>query len=119
MRDIEGGGREPALMSISGNWEKRRIEAFEHLGSIGSQAFARSLNNEAAELILGSFPLSERPTGAPRFSEYPFSLGVASGCPLPDWVFLWTRRAPERLAADGLGGTPRDSVPVRWEVAFD
>jgi hypothetical protein len=53
MRDIEDGGREPALMSISGNWEKRRIETFEHLGSIGSQAFARSINNEAVKLILG------------------------------------------------------------------
>jgi PhoD-like phosphatase, N-terminal domain len=98
MRDIEEGGREPALMSISGNWEKRRIETFEHLGSIGSQAFARSISNKAGELILGLFPLLERPIGAPRFSDYPFSLGVASGDPLPDGVVLWTRLAPEPLA---------------------
>jgi alkaline phosphatase D len=119
MRDIEDGGREPALMSISGNWEKRRIETFEHLGSIGCQAFARSISNKAVELIHGLFPLSERTIGAPRFSYYPFSLGVASGDPLPDGVVLWTRLAPEPLAEDGRGGMPRDSVPVRWEVATD
>ena len=101
-------------MSISGNWEKRRIETFEHLGSIGSQAFARSISNKAVELILGLFPMSERPIGEPRFSDYPFSLGVASGDPLPDGVVLWTRLAPEALAEDGRGGMPRDSVPVRW-----
>jgi alkaline phosphatase D len=98
---------------------KRRIETFEHLGSIGCQAFARSINNEAVELILGSFPLLERPIEAPRFSDYPFRLGVASGDPLPDGVVLWTRLAPELLAEDGRGGMPRDSVPVRWEVAAD
>jgi alkaline phosphatase D len=26
----------------------------------------------------------------PRFSSYPFTLGVASGDPLPDSVVLWT-----------------------------
>src|SRR5215208_7526221 len=81
MRDIEDGGREPALMSISGNWEKQRIEILEHLGSIGCQAFARSISNKAVGLILGLFPLSERRIGAPRFSYNPFSLGVASGDP--------------------------------------
>ena len=90
-------------MSISGNWEKRRIEIFEHLGSIGCQAFARSISNNAVELILGLFPLLERRIGAPRFSDNPFSLGVASGDPLPDGVVLWTRLAPQPLAEDGRG----------------
>lgn len=48
-----------------------------------------------------------------------FTLGVASGDPLPDGVVLWTRLAPEPLAVDGLGGMPRRIVPVRWEVAED
>ncbi|MFR9676879.1 alkaline phosphatase D family protein [Streptomyces sp. TR02-1] len=49
----------------------------------------------------------------------PFTLGVASGDPLPHGVVLWTRLAPEPLAADGLGGMPDRSVPVQWQVAED
>jgi alkaline phosphatase D len=48
-----------------------------------------------------------------------FTLGVASGDPLPDGVVLWTRLAPEPLALDGLGGMPQRTVPVRWEVSED
>jgi alkaline phosphatase D len=49
----------------------------------------------------------------------PFSLGVASGDPLPDGVVLWTRLAPEPLAEGGLGGMPNRIVPVQWEVSED
>ncbi len=35
--------------------------------------------------------------GAPRFADYPFKLGVASGDPHPDGVVIWTRLAPIRL----------------------
>jgi alkaline phosphatase D len=42
-------------------------------------------------------------------AEYPFSLGVASGCPLPTSVVLWTRIVP-------AGGDP---IAVQWEVAHD
>jgi alkaline phosphatase D len=57
--------------------------------------------------------------GAPglRFKADPFSLGVASGDPLPDGVVLWTRLAPDPLAADG--GMEPVSVSVRWQVAED
>jgi alkaline phosphatase D len=48
----------------------------------------------------------------------PFSLGVASGEPVPDGVVLWTRLAPDPLAPEG--GMPAGQVtPVRWEVAAD
>ncbi|KLU35178.1 alkaline phosphatase [Massilia sp. WF1] len=47
---------------------------------------------------------------------YPFSLGVASGSPLPDSVVLWTRILPDPLDA---GSAPRLAVPLRWEVAQD
>ncbi len=43
-----------------------------------------------------------------------FSLGVASGDPLPDAVVIWTRLAPQPLAG---GGMPDRAVPVHWEVA--
>ncbi|OYD96193.1 alkaline phosphatase [Nostoc sp. 'Peltigera membranacea cyanobiont' 210A] len=51
-----------------------------------------------------------------RFSGYPFSLGVASGDPLPDGVVIWTRLAPNPLSG---GGMPLVNVPVRWQVALD
>ncbi|MFO1351278.1 MAG: alkaline phosphatase D family protein [Gammaproteobacteria bacterium] len=50
------------------------------------------------------------------FRRYPFTLGVASGEPLPDGVVLWTRLAPEPLAG---GGMPMQPLAVRWEVASD
>jgi alkaline phosphatase D len=52
----------------------------------------------------------------PRFSSYPFSLGVASGDPLANSVVLWTRLAPDPLNG---GGMPNASVPVQWQVADD
>ena len=39
----------------------------------------------------------DRAVERPRFSGYPFTLGVASGAPLPDGVVLWTRLAPRPL----------------------
>ncbi|MDN4037393.1 alkaline phosphatase [Massilia sp. YIM B02443] len=49
-------------------------------------------------------------------STYPFSLGVASGSPLPDSVILWTR-----ILADPLDAAPPSALAlsVRWEVAED
>lgn len=48
-----------------------------------------------------------------------FSLGVASGDPLPDGVVLWTRLAPDPLAPDGRGGLPDQPVSVGWQIAAD
>jgi len=48
-----------------------------------------------------------------------FTLGVASGDPAPDGFVLWTRLAPDPIAADGLGGMPAKSVKVEYEVATD
>lgn len=53
---------------------------------------------------------------SPAFTAYPFTLGIASGAPLPDGVVLWTRLAPAPL--DG-GGLPPAAIEVRWEVADD
>jgi alkaline phosphatase D len=53
----------------------------------------------------------------PRFSVNPFSLGVASGYPLPGGFVIWTRLAPMPLAPGG--GMPPEVVPVNWEVARD
>lgn len=51
-----------------------------------------------------------------RQADYPFTLGVASGDPLPDGIVLWTRLAPDPMAG---GGMPAERVTVRWEVARD
>lgn len=57
---------------------------------------------------------------SPTFSDYPFSLGVASGEPVHDGysarVVLWTRLAPDPLNG---GGMPPNDVEVRWEIASD
>ncbi|MFG2936110.1 alkaline phosphatase D family protein [Streptomyces sp. NPDC048282] len=45
-----------------------------------------------------------------------FSLGIASGDPLPDGIVLWTRLAPDPLNG---GGMPDQVVPVHWEIAED
>src|SRR5690349_19935839 len=45
---------------------------------------------------------------APRFKEYPFRLGVASGYPRPDGMVLWTRL---------VGDFDPAPIPVRWEIS--
>ena len=61
-------------------------------------------------------PLARRTLAQPLFRSYPFTLGVASGDPLPDGVVLWTRLAPEPLEG---GGMPMERVEVAWEIATD
>jgi len=53
----------------------------------------------------------------PRFTGYPFTLGVASGYPRADGVSLWTRLAPEPLQPDG--GMVPDMIHLGWEIASD
>jgi alkaline phosphatase D len=52
-----------------------------------------------------------------EFETDPFTLGVASGDPLPNSVILWTRLAPDPLTVGG--GMPDQSVEVDWTVATD
>ena len=56
--------------------------------------------------------------GNPKFSGYPFQLGVASGDPTPTGVVLWTRLAPEPLNGE-TGGMPMEPVAVQWMVSED
>jgi alkaline phosphatase D len=60
-----------------------------------------------------------RAGAAPSGIGYPFTLGVASGDPLPESVVLWTRLAPDPLALDGAGGMPARPTIVAYEVAED
>src|SRR2546422_5922536 len=60
--------------------------------------------------------LTRRVLAKPVFDAYPFSMGVASGDPLPDGIVLWTRLAPDPLNG---GGMPSRSVAVEWQIALD
>lgn len=59
----------------------------------------------------------DAPIATPVFGDTPFTLGIASGEPLPDGVVLWTRLAPKPLEPDG--GMPHNPVEVRWQLAAD
>ncbi|MEO1294630.1 MAG: alkaline phosphatase D family protein, partial [Cyanobacteria bacterium J06636_16] len=65
-------------------------------------------------LVAGRWP--HRVLAQTTFSDYPFTLGVASGEPLPDGVVLWTRLAPDPLNG---GGMPPADVTVAYTVATD
>jgi alkaline phosphatase D len=56
---------------------------------------------------------------APGIDADPFTLGVASGDPLPGSVILWTRLAPEPVDPSGTGGLGDADHRVLWEVAAD
>jgi alkaline phosphatase D len=59
---------------------------------------------------------STRVVAQMAFDAYPFTLGVASGDPMPGSVILWTRLAPHPLEG---GGLPMVNLEVGWEVARD
>lgn len=61
-------------------------------------------------------PLFSTSAASQKFSGYPFTLGVASGDPLPDSIVLWTRLAPDPING---GGLDQQTIPVEWSVATD
>ena len=65
---------------------------------------------------VGSPIVGKRLFAKPVFDAYPFSMGVASGDPLPDGIVLWTRLAPKPLEG---GGMPMSTVDVAWEISRD
>ncbi len=70
--------------------------------------------------VIGSRQLDTRASAAAvPPSTNPFTLGVASGDPVPDGVVLWTRLAVNPIADNGLGGMSSSTYPVRWQVATD
>jgi len=89
---------------------------FEHL--LSSRINRRSLLVGAGALtgLALASQWSKRVVAQPKFSGYPFSLGVASGDPLPDSVVLWTRLAPNPLSG---GAIPQQNYPVQWQVSAD
>ncbi|GAB3465359.1 alkaline phosphatase D family protein [Massilia terrae] len=81
------------------------------------QAQRRLFLLQAARLSAAlAVPLAGRAAPAAAGKDYPFSLGVASGSPLPDAVILWTRLLVNPLDATSV---PPVALTVRWEVAED
>src|ERR671923_2580511 len=105
-------------IQVNPRLSKTRLEALAIVGSLAVQplltrrAFIARVAALAAASQLGACA-SLQP---PRFDKNPFTLGVASGDPLPDGVVLWTRLAPDPLHG---GGMPPHPVRVEWEVAAD
>ncbi|MEJ6603568.1 MAG: alkaline phosphatase D family protein [Opitutaceae bacterium] len=87
----------------------------------GPNGFSRRSFLAGSASFAAAALLSTRAHGAvitnPKFSAYPFSLGVASGDPLPDGVVLWTRLAPRPLETGG--GMGADPIVVSWQIAED
>ena len=79
------------------------------------RAFLRATARLAALAAVGQVGACV-PSGPIRFDRDPFTLGVASGDPLPDGVVLWTRLAPDPFTGGGMRGAP---VDVDWLVAKD
>ncbi|MDX2643789.1 alkaline phosphatase D family protein [Streptomyces sp. PA03-1a] len=70
----------------------------------------------AANIPLGGTAAAAE-ASAVQITENPFTLGVASGDPMPDSVLLWTRLAPRPYETGS--GLPQKRFKVRWELAHD
>ncbi|MBB1253049.1 alkaline phosphatase D family protein [Streptomyces alkaliterrae] len=93
------------------------------------RAYVRHLNRRRFLTVAGAASAIAFATNLPDTSravtplpgaairKQPFTLGVASGDPLPGSVVLWTRLAPDPYQPDS--GLPDRPVPVRWEIARD
>ncbi|MCI2419321.1 alkaline phosphatase D family protein [Saccharopolyspora sp. K220] len=86
---------------------------------LGRRNFLKLSGATATAVAWGINAPDAKATPARPAPDNVFGLGVASGDPRPDGVVLWTRLAPEPLAADGHGGMPPDPVPVQYQVAED
>jgi len=71
----------------------------------------------SALITTSAVPFASDVWGAPVFSAYPFSLGVACGDPAPDGFVIWTKVAPRPLEYGA--GMPKRRVEVEWTVASD
>lgn len=84
-------------------------------GRVDRRRFVVGLSTLAGLAFVSQFPGAVT-AAEPKFSANPFTLGIASGDPLPDGVVLWTRLAPDQFNG---GGMPPNPFPVQWEVASD
>ena len=79
--------------------------------ALSRRRFLTVAGTATGAVVVSQLPFAKARTAPPRFTGYPFTLGVASGDPTPDGVVLWTRLAPAPLA--GNGGMPDKDYPGR------
>jgi alkaline phosphatase D len=94
----------------------RRMSVSRRSVLTGGLALSALWASKLGAVVPGAVP---RPVPGPAsgsLSEFPFTLGVASGDPWADSVVLWTRLAPD--PAHG-GGMPPGQHAVHWQLATD
>ncbi|MFE9247724.1 alkaline phosphatase D family protein [Streptomyces sp. NPDC007088] len=97
----------PELRTLARQFGRRRFLTVT--GAAAALAFATNLPAAGSAAAAALDPA--------KIAKDPFTLGVASGDPLPGSVLLWTRLAPSPYESDG--GLPPSRVTVRWELAYD
>jgi alkaline phosphatase D len=95
--------------------------AADRRGAPTRRTFLRLASGAAGLVAAPSLVGCVAGSGATWRKGDPFSLGVASGEPSPDGFVLWTRLAPEPLAADPAtpGGMSGGPVTLGYEIATD
>ncbi|HET6291813.1 MAG TPA: alkaline phosphatase D family protein [Kribbella sp.] len=82
------------------------------------RTFLTATGAAAALALTGNLPGVGATGDSKRVDHRPlFTLGVASGDPLPDAVVIWTRLVPGPL--EPFGGMDDRAVGVEWQVAED
>lgn len=94
--------------------------SLSRLSSFDRRRVLLAAGGSAAALAFGIQrpAFASSPSPGSKKLDYPFTLGVASGDPLPSSVVLWTRLAPQPLAPSG-GIRSNRPIPVAWQVAAD
>jgi hypothetical protein len=112
---VRGGSEH---MSIRGNWEKRRVETVSRRGEMDRRTFVKLSGAGAAALIFGTGPYTERASAQVQFSAYPFSLGVASGDPLPNGLYERARAGLEGHGLQIVERVPLETKPTAQNLEY-
>ena len=80
---------------------------------VSRKDFVRMGGLGVAAVLLGVEASADRAFAEPALGSDPFTLGVASGDPLPDGFVIWTRLLPEG------GGLPNRRLRVRWRLSTE
>lgn len=95
----------------------QRRDFFRHTASLAAHSVAAAAAMLAWQRLFASPPSAGPALRTWSVSTEVFTLGVASGEPLPTSVVLWTRLAPRPVESGG--GMPPQPVAVQWEIAHD
>ena len=104
------------IASTSSNIARTRVPPLSAVRrQLDRRAFLAASARIAALTALAPLAACTQPS-ADKLERDPFTLGVASGDPLPDAVVLWTRLAMDPLKGGGMKSAP---IEVQWTVARD